>query len=638
MRSPLGRTGTSGAESAPDSLGQHSGETRRLSVLRFAVLLGLLAWAGEYAVLLNRRFGFGERASWYLESMWLAAFVYAAVFAALGVSLTVLVRRRPQLRRAAYAFITGVAAFCGILVFRSVHWLAALLLAAGLGYQLGAMIVSHEERFERLVRRLLPPVLGTSALIVIGLIVLEPLEQWRGYAALPPASPDSPNVLFLILDTVTAHDLSLYGYDRPTTPWLEGFARDAVVFDRAFSTARWTLPSHYSLFTGLYPHEMPSGLSGMMPPSVGEEHRHVAEVLADRGYATAGFVANMSYTIDETGLNRGFILWDDHTASAGQIGISTAAGRAILSSPRLRRLLDWHDVPIRKHASRVNAAMLHWLDDHGDRPFFVFANYFDAHNPYLPPEPFASRFTSTRPRAPLRYHPHTVAWVDETNPSAEESAAERGMYDGALAWLDSELRELFEALDSRGLLDNTLVILAADHGESFGLHGRLGHGRDAYEELVHVPLLISFRGHTPDGGLHVPDAVTLADLPATILDLVGDDEHPLPGKTLATAWDADHPGVPRSPILAAAGTGQALEGLFQDRWHYLRHEDGREELYDLVNDATEQKDLAADPQSVARLGNMRKAFDRAIAIRPEQRSTADYATTAIPKRGAVVNR
>ncbi len=234
---------------------------------------------------------------------------------------------------------------------------------------------------------------------------------------------------------------------------------------------------------------MPADLADMRPPSVGSDHPHIAEVLRERGYATAGFVANMSYTIDETGLNRGFILWDDHSASLGQIGISTAPGRAILNSAWLRRLLDWHEVPTRKHASRVNAAMLDWLDEHRDRPFFVFANYFDAHSPYLPPEEFAARFATRRPEVPLRYNPHSVMWVDETNHTPEEFAAERDMYDGALAWLDSELGRLFEALDSRGLLDNTLVVVASDHGESFGAHGRLGHGKDVYEELVHVPLV-----------------------------------------------------------------------------------------------------------------------------------------------------
>lgn len=604
-----------------------------MKVTTLAVLLGLLAWAGEYSVLLLRRFVFGERVSWYLESMWLAAFVYVAAFTLLGLGLALLVRRRPRLRRFAFGLIIGAAAVNVLLVFRSVHWAATLILSAGLGFQLSGLVVSRERLFARLIHASFPPLLGTSAVFVAGLIVLEPLQAWRGYATLPPADPDSPNILFLILDTVTAHDLSLYGYDRPTTPWLEEYARDAVVFDRAISTARWTLPSHYSLFTGLYPHEMPAGLSSMLPPSVGSDHPHVAEVLRDRGYATAGFVANMSYTIDETGLNRGFILWDDHTPSPGQIGISTAVGRAILNSSWLRQLLDWHEIPIRKHASRVSSSMLHWLDGHRDRPFFVFANYFDAHSPYLPPEEFATRFATRRPQTPLRYHPHTVMWADETNPSPEESAAQRDMYDAALAWLDSELGRLFGELEARGLLDNTLVVLASDHGESFGLHGRLGHGVDAYEELVHVPLVISFRGHTPAGGTRITAPVSLADLPATILDLAGIEQESLPGTSLATAWDPVEPDVSGSPLLGEADAGpDGLAGLFRDRWHYLRHEDGGEELYDLTRDPGEQNDLAADPAYEAHLTSMRSAFDRAKAVSPDERSAT--ATAAMPE-GAI---
>ena len=399
-----------------------------------------------------------------------------------------------------------------------------------------------------------------------------------------------------------------------------------MTFDRAFSTARWTLPSHFSLFTGLYLHDMPADLADMRPPLVGSDHPHIAEVLRERGYATAGFVANMSYTIDETGLNRGFILWDDHSASLGQIGISTAPGRAILNSAWLRRLLDWHEVPTRKHALRVNAAMLDWLDEHRDRPFFVFANYFDAHSPYLPPEEFAARFATRRPEVPLRYNPHSVMWVDETNHTPEEFAAERDMYDGALAWLDSELGRLFEALDSRGLLDNTLVVVGRiteipsvrmEPGPRQGRIRRVG-ARPPVTDIV--PRAHAGRRATRGG------ARTLGTSPRR--SSISSASNKPPARTVAaTAWDATHSA--RAGIAKTSPQQKRLDPSPACCWtsgtpaprgrHGRVGRSGRH--------PAEQNDLAADLASAAQLVNIRSAFERANAIAPAQRSLATFPST-----------
>jgi arylsulfatase A-like enzyme len=301
-------------------------------------------------------------------------------------------------------------------------------------------------------------------------------------------------------------------------------------------------------------------------------------------------------------------------------------------------MLEWYDFPIRKHASKVTASMLEWIDEQDDGPFFVLANYFDAHNPYLPPPEFEARFVKRRPAAGVQYHPHTVIWWDNYGHPAAELDAQRDMYDGAIAWLDSELGRLFDGLETRGLLENSVVIITADHGEAFGEHGRLGHGADVYEELIHVPLIVAFGSRVP-AGMRVAEAVTLADLPVTILDLVGIDDHDMPGQSLAMAWDAVDPGVPSSPILAHENTGAAMRSLLLDGWHYIRATGGKEELFDTATDPVELRDLSTDAAFAGRLARMRAAMDSALAITPDQRTgaNADYVSRS-PARNVALTK
>ena len=131
-------------------------------------------------------------------------------------------------------------------------------------------------------------------------------ERTEAARPLPPAG--SPNVMLIVLDTVAAGHLSLHGYDRPTSPTLDGLARRGVRFDRVQATSSWTLPSHASFFTGRWPHELSVGWLTPLDAT----HPTLAEYLGSRGYATAGFVANTFYCGADTGLGRGFTLYRDY--------------------------------------------------------------------------------------------------------------------------------------------------------------------------------------------------------------------------------------------------------------------------------------------------------------------------------------
>lgn len=169
---------------------------------------------------------------------------------------------------------------------------------------------------------------------------------------------------------------------------LERLGRRGVVFDNAFATSSWTLPSHGSVFTG----QLPDVLSTTWLDPLSERFPTLAERLDSAGYRTGGFVGNLEYASRETGLSRGFAHYEDYPVSAGQLVLSSAILKRVTGSGLVRRLVGTEQRLNRRHAAQINRAFLRWVDRGSDRPFFAFLNYFDAHAPYYPPEPFTEAF------------------------------------------------------------------------------------------------------------------------------------------------------------------------------------------------------------------------------------------------------
>jgi arylsulfatase A-like enzyme len=443
------------------------------------------------------------------------------------------------------------------------------------------------------------------------------LGEQRALAALPPLAADSPNVMLIVLDTVRAPSLSLYGYARATTPNLERLADRGVLFERAVATASWTLPSHGTLFTGRYPHELSAGwvtpLDGAYPT--------LAEVLSRHGYMTAGFVANTFYCSTESGLGRGFAHYEDFSANAEQIAISSRLGQIVTASPKLREGFGYYQVLGRKDAAGVTDDFLRWQSQQEGRPFFAFLNYWDAHSPYLPPPPFDSKFGPKSPR--------DIDLIDRNlkrNDIPEQVLlAEINAYDGAVAYLDSQLGFLLDELQKRGALENTLVVVLSDHGEEFGEHDIFRHGHSLYMPSLHVPLVISFSGRVPSGK-RVSEPVSLRDLAATVLELTGlEEESRIPGSSWSPYWGgmASASGAAKLPLLAELGFLPSFPAWFanvrgdaksvlKDRYHYIRDGDGREELYDWEIDPWELRDLATTESGRKEIESLRAALARIL--------------------------
>jgi arylsulfatase A-like enzyme len=559
---------------------------------------------------------------------WLAPTADAGLFLAIGLVLVGAARLwKPIGRLSVTTFILAFTTFLSLLLmYYPIALYAKILLAVGLAAQASRLAVRWPAGFGRLVHRGLFAAVALVALLAVLARGGPAFAYQRHVAALPAAAPQAPNVLLIVWDTVRAKSLSLYGYNRRTTPHLEQWAESSVVFDHATSTSPWTLPSHGSMLTGRWSHE----LSTNWETPLDGEHRTLAEALTAHGYLTAGFVANTYYCGHELGLARGFARYDDYVVSPQELLISSTLARTIVNSAVIRRLIGYHDNIPRQNAAAITDRFLRWQSTTAGRPFFAFLNYFDAHETFLPPPPFAGRFGA----GPPSFSPAVIQDVRRTlrrdwfERPVEEIRGEVNMYDGAIAYLDQELNRLLAELQARGHLDNTVVILTADHGEQFGEHGLFLHANSLYHPLLHVPLIIRFPPALP-GGRRIGSRVTLRDLAATVVDLLRlPGESGLPGQTLVRHWSApDNDRAGKGVDVAIAEVRQAewaastpwypaakgdMASVTDDAYHYIRNGDGTEELYALASDPDERTDVSQRADSAPVLERLRGLLRQAV--------------------------
>jgi arylsulfatase A-like enzyme len=389
------------------------------------------------------------------------------------------------------------------------------------------------------------------------------------------SGPRPRNLLLISLDTLRADHLGCYGYGRPTSPFLDRLAADGVVFEKAHAAAPWTLPSHTSLLTGLYPSQHgvkdeSFSLPGELPT--------LAQTLGERGFATAAVVS--AHFLDRRyGLDRGFERYVSVPTNPRHGGAATT----------------------------VSATGLEWLAQRKGRPFFLFLHYMDIHSDYDPSPKFEAIFAqpytgvvdgSTRQ---LRAFTHGRITFDEA-----DRARLVDLYDAEIRQLDGALESLFERLRERGELDETLVVVTSDHGEEFLEHGSVLHGQSHYQEMLHGPLILTGAG--VPRGVRVVERVSLVDLAPTVLALFGAPvAASLPGRDLAPLWrGADAAWPERSLFAEADRTDQrrhTQRAVVRGRWKLVTHRAGEaQELYDLDADPREQRNLAAsEPARAAEL-------------------------------------
>lgn len=292
------------------------------------------------------------------------------------------------------------------------------------------------------------------------------------------------NVLLITIDTLRADHLGCFGYRVIQTPNIDSLARQGVLFQQTFTPVPITLPSHASIFTGLYPYQ--HGVLDNGSFSLKKEAITLAEILKNSGYKTAAFVG--AFVLDSIfGLDQGFDDYDDympkqddHTAKQDKVMAIHFAERP--ASQVTERAISW----LRKQQVAKAAPC----------PFFLWLHYFEPHAPYEPPEPFKSRYS------------HSA-------------------YDGEIAAVDHWLGILVQELKRLGLFDKILIVVTADHGEGLGEHQESTHGNFLYDSTLRVPLIFKlpqsrFFGLIPK---RINSLTRTIDVMPTILDLLGLSAH-----------------------------------------------------------------------------------------------------------------
>jgi arylsulfatase A-like enzyme len=621
-----------------------------MSCLAISVWCGLVAGLLEVGIVVARKHSIDPNHLYGTSRhfVWLIPIANVCIFLVLGSGAYLVGLAVPRDKRWLFSRVMCTLTLLPLLLatFLKIHGMALLLVGLGLAGRLIPILERNRRGFRRVVQYSLPVVAATVMMLGTALWS-DARKKQSGASARPLPSAESPNVLLLVLDTVAASHLSLYGYDRQTSLTLTELAKRGVRFDSARAPSSWSLPTHATMFTGRWLHELSAG---WLTP-LDETYPTIAEFLGMRGYATVGFVANTVYCASDSGLSRGFTQYHDFifpglTALKPAVLVNRACAGLqstieILEDgfelERLRPYTDWLWRKVeddRKAAAVVNREFIDWLRNRRqpERPFFAFLNYFDAHYPYQLPTGRMHRFgfepTNTRQRVLIR------EWfsLSRSGISPAETAFAISSYDDCIADLDEQLGRLFDDLGRSGILDRTWVIITSDHGESFGEHPDIFcHGTSLYQAELHVPLLIIPPGGAPAQKV-VSETVSLRDLAATVVDVTGQQAgSPFPGKSLVRFWEANSsggfaglgafdfapaelslPSVPpsRDPTRLPK-TAWPQGSLTEGEWSYIKHEgDVREELYYLRDDGAEQHNLAADPARSPTLERMRRILDQ----------------------------
>jgi arylsulfatase A-like enzyme len=380
-----------------------------------------------------------------------------------------------------------------------------------------------------------------------------------------------PHVLLVSLDTLRPDHLPCYGYERDTAPTLTRLAEQGAVMLHAYAPSPSTVPSHASLFTGLYPgrHRMFNFLNRLA-----DDETTLAELLAAAGWRTVSVSSSVRFRAG-SGFEQGF---DD--------------------------VVRFDRLPKNERSRAVTDAVLERLAGGDDRPSFVFAHYFGSHEPYAAPEPYRSRWhkglDSPVPEATSRYL-QLHRWPGQDVPP-ETLEYLRALYDGEIRYLDAEIARLLDGLEAAGRLDDTLVIVTSDHGEEFKEHGGLSHSAHLHEELLRVPLLVRWPAVVA-AGQRLEHPVELTDVLPTVLELVG------------VAAPAGLDGTSFADALAGRGGPSLNDVVFGQRrdahwtvtasvggarYKLVVHEDGRRELFRLDGDPSGRVDVLERQADVAR--------------------------------------
>jgi arylsulfatase A-like enzyme len=480
-----------------------------------------------------------------------------------------------------------------------------------------------------------------------------------------------PNILLIILDTLRRDRLSAYGHTRETSPEFDAFAARATLFERAIAPAQWTVPSHGSMFTGLYPsaHQLTQA-NGVLSGA----HPMLAEILHGAGYHTAAFCNNPLVGVLNNGLQRGFEHFYNYASAvpsrptdakkslirrefslrfrpfARKVGNQFAQNDTMFRvslHPMLTPIWTRY-INFKGHTGNsIDDLIGYWGERRAggqDQPMFAFLNLMGAHLPYQPPQDFVDRVAPglKNDKAAYKFMRHfnadAAAWASPNDPPLLDWQRQtiNDFYDAEIAHQDYHLGRLLRWLETSGALDDTYVIIAADHGEGHGDHEMFGHGFVVNQELIHVPLVI-YGPERFKPGARVKTNVSTRRLFHTVLDLAGveppldaaDPNANVRGLSLYTAVNgyrgpedglAFSEAIPPTtflgviqhrnpPVIERLRLRRTRRGIYEGDHKLTMVGDQVEALYEVAADPAESRDVAsANPAVTESLQRKMSAF------------------------------
>ncbi len=389
----------------------------------------------------------------------------------------------------------------------SLYWLPALAVQATLWW------LFLSKRPVKIVFRRILACFVILIVVTLGFGVYGVLKDpSTGRISLQASAIRRPPIFLVLIDTLRADHLSVYGYGKPTSPNMDAVASQGTTYTRAFSQAPWTRPSCGSLLTSRYPPEI--GLRGIWSP-LPSSIPILPQFMKVEGYSTAGIVSSVHLSA-QYGFDKGWDVLDIGTTYLRWTGARTPLARL--------RLIPRTEYYPRYNAEELTDRAIQWIDapTNSSQPIFMYLHYSDPHGPYKPPSnhdrwrAFSDESTRT-----LVKPPHWPPEKGEVFSQIQKNAL-MARYDAEISFFDYHFGRFLAHLKERGLYKDALLIITADHGEEFEDHSGWGHGHTLYNELLHVPLIIKYPdGLKQDRESFRHEIVGLIDIIPTIRDVIG---------------------------------------------------------------------------------------------------------------------
>lgn len=442
-------------------------------------------------------------------------------------------------------------------------------------------------------------------------------------AALLSGGRVQPNVVIVVIDTLRADHLGCYGYERPTSPYIDALAARGVRFANAHAPSSWTAASVASILTGLYPAEHGVETSTSV---LNDQVPTIVEAFRRARYATAGLSANPVFVGPEMGFTRGFDRFEKLH------GPSVKADQAVKMIPVDAFFQRFVEVAT---ADRMTDAALAWIAQQRAKtaPYFLYVHYIDPHADYFPPRAYAARFgvPADAPLAGVAQRPLLRSYKAPSDPA--DLATLVGLYDAEIAFTDQHVGRLIAGIEKEER--PTLIVVTADHGEEFGEHGRLLHAVTLWEEQLRVPLVMAGAG-VPSEKV-IDDPVSLVSLWATVAAVAGvPPPPPRTGVSLASFGSGKR--SMQMPVFADLERPSPGLDHFHHRaivdgdWKLVETTDQQRKLFDLHRDPREQTDLGSkQPDRSGTLMAVLQARNAAAAM-AKSRMTPGSASVSAERR------